>query len=86
VEVAVPEQEKQPVRDWSELEVRLIVADYFAMLEAELNPRGIWRTQASASTDRSRDSSPMSSRGSSPNCASRARARSGPALREGRQR
>jgi len=31
-----PEQETEGVRDWTEQEVRLIVADYFAMLEAEL--------------------------------------------------
>ncbi len=30
------EEEKAPPQDWSEQEVRLIVADYFAMLEAEL--------------------------------------------------
>jgi hypothetical protein len=30
------EEEKQPVRDWSEQEVELVVDDYFAMLEAEL--------------------------------------------------
>jgi hypothetical protein len=30
-----PEQEPQATKDWSEREVRLIVADYFSMLEAE---------------------------------------------------
>jgi hypothetical protein len=35
-EVPVSEDEKQPVRDWSEQEVQLIVTDYFAMLEAEM--------------------------------------------------
>lgn len=32
-----PEQETDTSRDWTDQEVRLIVADYFAMLEAELN-------------------------------------------------
>jgi hypothetical protein len=32
----VEEMEKAPYKDWSEPEVRLVVADYFAMLEAEL--------------------------------------------------
>ena len=31
-----PEQETDSARDWTEQEVRLIVADYFAMLVAEL--------------------------------------------------
>jgi hypothetical protein len=31
------EQESDTSRDWTEQEVRLIVADYFAMLEAELS-------------------------------------------------
>jgi hypothetical protein len=30
------QEERQPVRDWSNVEVRLIVADYFEMLEKEL--------------------------------------------------
>src|SRR4051794_30738949 len=30
------EEEKAPHKDWGEQEVRLVVADYFAMLEAEL--------------------------------------------------
>src|SRR6476469_11247741 len=33
---AVEDHEKAPHQDWSEREVRLIVADYFVMLEAEL--------------------------------------------------
>jgi hypothetical protein len=32
----VDEDEKLAHKDWSEQEVRLIVADYFAMLEAEV--------------------------------------------------
>ena len=32
-----PSQDSDSARDWNEHEVRLIVADYFAMLEAELN-------------------------------------------------
>ena len=32
-----PSQDTDAARDWTEQEVRLIVADYFAMLEAELN-------------------------------------------------
>ena len=31
-----PEKEPESARDWTEQEVRLIVADYFAMLEAEM--------------------------------------------------
>ena len=31
-----PEQDADSARDWTEQEVRLVVADYFAMLEAEL--------------------------------------------------
>ena len=33
-----PVQDSDAARDWTDQEVRLIVADYFAMLEAELNP------------------------------------------------
>ena len=32
-----PEPEPEAAKDWSEQEVRIIVADYFAMLEAEVN-------------------------------------------------
>ncbi len=36
VQKGEPEKEPEPSRDWTEEEVRLIVADYFAMLETEL--------------------------------------------------
>jgi hypothetical protein len=40
-----PEQEPETAKDWSQDEVRLIVADYFAMLEAELNGQSFRKSE-----------------------------------------
>lgn len=44
-EAVEPEDEKQPRADWSEDEVRLVVADYFAMLEKELLGQPLNKTE-----------------------------------------
>jgi hypothetical protein len=44
-EAVEQEDEKQARVDWSEQEVRLLVADYFAMLEKELLGRSLNKTE-----------------------------------------